>query len=282
MKFNTQQLVQDLCWVVNSPSLLYSAKDTGPKLTPNDVDQDELSRHFSQVRPFRVGQYFELLIEYWLRYHQQVEIVEQQKQLFANRQTVGELDFLFHDSSGDLVHLEAAVKFYLHFAGEHRSGSHYLGPNSRDHFERKTNRLFGHQLRLGRQFFPEVHRTCSVMKGWIFYHILEQGLSHSPLLLNPDHLHGHWMYESELEWFQQQSIEFRYTVSQKPFWLTAAWDDSEPSLISKSDNIIDFAEKHFSEQKRPLLVNRWIQNGYSWSVVDRLFIVANSWPHRPR
>lgn len=278
MKFNTQHLVQDLCWVVNSPSLLYSAKDTGPKLTPNDVDQDELSRHFSQVRPFRVGQYFELLIEYWLRYHQQVEIVEQQKQLFANGQTVGEIDFLFHDSSGDLVHLEAAVKFYLHYAGEHRSGSHYLGPNSRDHFERKTNRLFGHQLRLGRQFFPEVHRTCSVMKGWIFYHILEQGLSHSPLLLNPDHLHGHWMYESELEWFQQQSAQFKYSVSNKPFWLTSYLDKENLSSILSNHEFIDLTKNHFSVQERPLLVNQWEENEHGLVAVDRLFVVTNSWP----
>ena len=70
--------------------------------------------------------------------------------------TLGEFDCLYRcRKSGDIVHLELAVKFYL-YTGSGNSGTgddraDWLGPGRRDRLDRKLDHLAMHQTRLAGQ-----------------------------------------------------------------------------------------------------------------------------------
>ena len=59
--------------------------------------------------------------------------------------TLGELDYLLRDLVSErTIHLELAVKFYL--AVETESGLRLPGPDARDHYFRKLEKMRSHQL----------------------------------------------------------------------------------------------------------------------------------------
>lgn len=124
-----------------------------------------------------MGRSFGSLIEFWLRDYEQLEIVAQQKQIFLGTGTLGEIDFLYQIPQQQLIHLETAIKFYLHFPEEHTSGSHFIRPNSSDHFEGKINKLLGEQLPRGSEQFPEIKSAEAFIKGELFTILQQPDLS---------------------------------------------------------------------------------------------------------
>lgn len=98
----------------------------------------------------------------------------------AEGQTIGELDYLLRDQSGQALHLELAVKFYL--AIEERDGSwRYPGPNATDNWQRKLERLKTHQLALSQtpeakellksEFDIDEIKARQLIYGCLFFHV---------------------------------------------------------------------------------------------------------------
>lgn len=90
--------------------------------------------------------------------------------------TVGELDFLLRDLSNDgqLIHLELATKFYLAVpAGEGEGNGLALpGPDARDNYFRKIERLREHQLVLAhkhRADLPAEYRDQNIVARQLIY-----------------------------------------------------------------------------------------------------------------
>ena len=101
------QATLDLCWAVNSPSLVNGA-DVAPTpgIAVDEIDQEHLASFLSEQKPgHQVGRYFEQLIHYWLRHIREVEVVATGLPLKDGKITVGEIDFLFRDEFDTLVHL---------------------------------------------------------------------------------------------------------------------------------------------------------------------------------
>lgn len=71
------------------------------------------------------------------------EVVAQNEQIISNKQTLGELDFLLKNTaSGEVSHVELIYKFYLFDPGTGTSErEHLIGPNRRDSFIKKVDRL---------------------------------------------------------------------------------------------------------------------------------------------
>ena len=133
-----------------------------------------------------------------------IELLERNLQIRADiHSTVGELDFLIRDVDGVLTHLELATKFYLAVKTEH--GVTFPGPDSRDNYARKIQRLLSHQLILTGQYkvhLPAAYRDSNVMVkqliyGCLFDHIHETELSF-PEFSNPECRRGKWLHHAEL------------------------------------------------------------------------------------
>ena len=136
--------------------------------------------------------------------------------------TVGELDFLLRDlESGQLIHLELATKFYL--AVEAETGLTLPGPDARDNYFKKLQRLRSHQLQLPSLYqvhFPEAYRhepiiTQQLIYGCLFDHIHAAQLA-TPEFSHPNGRRGRWLTIDELpDHFPPETI---FQIIPKPLW----------------------------------------------------------------
>ncbi len=132
--------------------------------------------------------------------------------------TVGELDFLVRDlTSGQLIHLELATKFYL------AVGDALPGPDARDNYFKKLDRLRSHQLTLVknyRDFLPKEFRdeeivTQQLIYGCLFDHI-DSPTPAAPEFLNPKCRRGKWMHIDDVANFFSDETNFR--IIPKTLW----------------------------------------------------------------
>ena len=133
-----------------------------------------------------------------------IELVEQNLQIQEDiHSTVGELDFLIRDANGTFTHLELAIKFYLAVKTEH--GTVFPGPDARDNYDRKIERLLSHQLTLTERHksnLPPEYRDADIVVkqliyGCLFDHIKSAKLS-APEFSNPECRRGKWLHHAEL------------------------------------------------------------------------------------
>ncbi len=279
----TTQAARDLIWAINSPSLIQSTVEYVPSDWPacieSDFDPAALQTCIDASDQYRVGRYFEDLVHFYLKSVCGFAIVERGLQIQEDGRTVGELDFLYRDNDGVLCHCETAVKFFLHTPDSNDSGSHFIGPNSADNFERKTRRLLDHQLPLSKSRFPEVARREAFVKGRILFHPLAAAPTSLPELLSKDHLKGSWIRESELDLLAAADAEVRYRVARKPHWLAPDLANTSDASLQTAGEIQSLLRIHFSERRTPQLVNVLSIDGEHWHESERIFVVSDQWPH---
>lgn len=209
-----QQAERDLRWLVNCPSLLESPASLDlpdPFLNEGRLDWSPVLRFHESKASYRVGYYVESLIQVWLSATPGIERIQHGIQVRKEKVTLGELDFLFR-KNGELYHLEVALKYYLYSPERTVKGSHFIGPNARDTFERKRDRLIRKQLPFGLSYDPDIHTSRHLVKGMIFYPEGVSGAGEIPENLNPDHARGTWQFAGESA---GEPIRFL----EKPFWL---------------------------------------------------------------
>jgi len=282
--FESQQS-RDLKWAIQSPPLIVDNPDddelAGLKST-TQINEQELAAFLAPYAKFRVGQYFEGLVLYWLEKICHLKIVAQQQQIREGNQTIGEIDFLFEDAAGRLNHWETAVKFYLYYPEHNPTGSHFIGPNAADTFEKKVRRLLEHQLPLGKKHFPEVVRSKAFMKGMIFYHPRATPPTQLPQNMSASHLRGTWIRYSELSWLNDQNENRVFRIMHKPHWLSPEVNTPENKELISFEELKSDLETHFSKTERPLLISVLKCQQSICLEIDRVFIVAESWPQLPK
>ena len=136
--------------------------------------------------------------------------------------TLGELDYLLRDLvSGRTIHLELAVKFYL--AVETESGLRLPGPDARDHYFRKLEKMRSHQLVLMDKFrdlLPNEFRDQEVdvqqlVHGCIFNHVRAARPAQAQFL-NPNGRRGKWLHAEECaDYFGEDAL---LQIIPKPLW----------------------------------------------------------------
>jgi len=136
--------------------------------------------------------------------------------------TLGEMDFMVRDLVSDqLIHLELAVKFYL--AVETENGVLLPGPDARDNYFRKIEKMRSHQLVLAEKFrdlLPEKFRTEEIavqqlVHGCIFNHVNASRPVEAEFL-NPRGRRGKWLHAEECtEYFGGNAL---LEIIPKPLW----------------------------------------------------------------
>ncbi|TYP71627.1 hypothetical protein BD809_10837 [Aquimarina intermedia] len=138
---------------LNTPSLLeYIPNTFDPFLVQQDKipSEEELKKHI-HIHPNEVlGKRVEHFFEYYIKTHSAFELLRSGIQVFKEKQTIGELDFLVKNkATQSFLHIELVYKFYIYdptIAASHETG--WIGPNRKDSYDLKSNKLLKKQLPL--------------------------------------------------------------------------------------------------------------------------------------
>ncbi|MEZ5536962.1 MAG: DUF1853 family protein [Thiolinea sp.] len=204
--------IQDLAWVIQSPPLIsgdikqtnwWTATDCEkeyqaclPALISLDHNPTVLEQKLHHAKSYRLGHYFEALTTFWLETSPNYTLLVKQHPIRDKHTTLGEIDFIIRDNrSGEIIHLEVAVKFYLGHNHLCNMGN-WHGPELKDRLDLKFNRLRQHQTQLSRKYphlMPHAvdSRAC-LLKGRLFY---PPGLKQCTTTFSaPQHLRGYWQH----------------------------------------------------------------------------------------
>lgn len=140
-----------------TPNLWLGAAVYGLKAFDYDLPNHLPLADFQHL-PQRLGKRVEHFVAHELKQLSHIQWLADGLQIQRNKQTIGELDALLQTSSGP-VHLEIVYKFYLYDASVGSTPlEHWIGPNRKDSFVKKLNKLKNKQLPL--LYRPE---TCSYL-----------------------------------------------------------------------------------------------------------------------
>lgn len=220
---------------VNDPTSLaiYNELKSGSLLVGDLPDAPSFDRsHFSRSHPSatlnlnqKLGHLYEEALANLIQTAPKLDLIARSVQIFdATGRTLGELDFLVYDHVAKKhIHLELAVKFYL---GIQLAGDwHFPGPDARDNWHRKLERMRSHQLRLsqtdeakatleGRFNIQEIE-TQQLIYGRLFDPIDNQ---ERPILdnMNTHARRGKWLYLRD--WRRNFDDNAKVTIISKHMW----------------------------------------------------------------
>ncbi|WP_188109539.1 DUF1853 family protein [Pseudohalioglobus sediminis] len=216
--------VRDLAWACFAPPLLHTAQlpctmpvtNCALELTPQrrewllqlDRQPRALLNHLAERASRRLGLYFEALWHFFLLHDSEVELLAHNLPVRGRKQTLGEYDCIyFCQRRQRAVHLELALKFYLHhrtLACAAQAHENWVGPNTRDRLDLKLQRLLQHQILLsttpeGARALEQIGATNPLLeielKGRLFRHI--DSRAPAPQAYNPQLPLQHWCRDNE-------------------------------------------------------------------------------------
>jgi hypothetical protein len=322
-----EQGFRELRWLLTSPPLLDPTSGAYPAAVQafDASEAQAISRWLGEIErapealsafvangsvSLRIGRRAERLIEFFLRQGPTHRLAAANLPLrhtdpHGDCTTVGEIDFLLHDSAGRPWHWELAVKFFLCMAsGEQATPCDFVGPDAAETLDSKLHKLFDRQLRhrppapwdgvawtpaactRGRLFYPHDwrrDRPLPVMAG-----------------LNPDHLHGRWVPRARISELPDAAETVWHQVPRND-WMCPRPADGEGQDLATLCAVIEqphagvgpaaeaspvMPRAAISTQRvhRPMatLVQRSVNpDGSGPCAAELLFVVPVAWPGRP-
>ncbi len=288
--------VRSLAWLLDAPDLLdpQAARWRGRLASMHDVVDDSVDKWLSDldcapqalhdhldVQPFaRLGRYAEKLMSFYLL-HRGV-LVAHGVQVRAEKNTIGEFDFLLR-LNRQLVHWEFATKFYLlESTGAGNDADYFVGPNLADTLGAKMHKIFDRQLRLSehpaaQMLLPEaVMKAQALIKGWLFYQNLGNDNAQSDQIFgtSPSHCRGFWCALNEVVGMQAE----RYAILPRLEWLAPAKLPLAQTM--ESNSIHRHLERYFVDDTMPVMIALMKIDGDHAVETSRGFIVPDDWQTR--
>lgn len=286
-------IVRDLAWAIASPPLLHSEKEAchwyrgdwyenlyislQDWLQRLDEAPQELQERLDSQKDRRLGRYFETLWAFWLEHDPRFEVIAQNLPLRDEGKTLGELDFLVLDkSSGQNLHWEVAVKFYLG-VGDTQQQRNWHGPGKKDRLDRKVEHLRNRQSviyqrsevqELVQAMGYRVDACGVILKGRLFYPYDCEEKSLPPVEANPHHLRSYWLTVSELE--RKNTSTSRYFPLVGYGWMASVGEAHKTPWMGL-DELLEAIKK--GDFRLPLHVSCRLQDGNS----QRFFVVSDHW-----
>lgn len=172
----------------------------------------------------RLGKLVERFVSYELQQNSSIKILAENIQIQQNKLTLGELDCLLLQNEKP-IHLEIIYKFYLYDKSAGTSEIEYwIGPNRRDSFLQKVEKLQNKQLPLlyhkqtkslldkhnlkAKEITQQVY-----FKAQLFVPLNDVGNSFE--LVNNECIVGFYIYQKELQQFE----DCKFYIPRKHTWL---------------------------------------------------------------
>jgi hypothetical protein len=238
-----------------------------PLKQPITQDLPSLSSNF--VMGKRVERFFKWIINQNPDYN----LLAENMQISRNKITLGELDFLVEDLINRRVcHIEMVYKFYVYDPAFSTEMQRWIGPNRRDTFLQKTEKLIEKQFPL--LYKPEteevlnslgvkpkeiLQQTCFKANLFVPKHLEEKQFP----VINNECIAGIWLHFKEFLSAEYHTLQFY--APQKQDW---------PILPQHSENwvnhseIITQIENSFQRKKAPLIWVKKPDNKF-----ERIFVV---------
>lgn len=306
-----QRVVRDLYWACFSEPLMNSGCDTANFKVVNqcfphleqwflalDAAPTPLLKHISLQKSTRIGLYFEMLWEYYLRYAGVAELLAKNRQVRKGKQTIGEYDFVYYCYRRQChIHLETAVKFYMGvpgYCGDNIAGleqrKSWLGPACKDRLDIKYDALLQRQLELSKTKegseslvqldVTDVRRELA-LKGILFYpyDVIE---APAPVDNSVSHGRGIWLHQDQLLQLCSDIAaidEIKWVILERRHWCSPMQTDSLECLLD-DDQLMLWMESYFADSySMPIQIASMIQ-GQLWQESQRYFVVPNGWSDR--
>ncbi|ALP51911.1 hypothetical protein Tel_01475 [Candidatus Tenderia electrophaga] len=235
-----------------------------------------------------LGRYFESLLAFWVRQLPDCELLAQNLIVERLGRHSGEFDLLWRDPAGQMIHWEAAVKFYLRYD---RHELQWLGPNPRDSLRGKLNKLFTRQLHLHRQ--PAARRLLQArfgtaqikprafVKGYLFYpyHGDWRAPQIAPAGVSRTHLRGWWCRHAEMRERVSHSSRFdaRWCVLSRLQRLSPAYRPDTVGSMTAAE-LLNYLDAHFAQHFQAVLIAELDACEQGWCETSRGFVVNPHWP----
>ena len=303
----THQEVRDLAWVMASPSLLAQSQTpyAGEKVSDDwcqqvyqnnldwllqlDDDPTPLQQWLKQNESPLLGIYFESLLAFWIAHLSDSELLARNLVVGEPGLQIGEFDLLFKDKGRDqIIHWEAAVKFYLRY-GE--SDYQWLGPNPRDSLQQKLNKVFNRQLRLSEHaqaqqvLQAELGRAQVIsqafIKGYLFYPYATGWQTSNAISpgVSSQHLRGWWCRHDEMvvRLRQQMDNTRRWLLPPRLEWLAPQVTMNNQALMHDGE-MQEYLSTYFSEHYQASMLVEMKNVDGIWQEISRGFVVDQRWP----
>lgn len=89
-----------------------------------------------------LGKRVEYFLQYYLEQQPQLQVLTHNLQIIQEKQTIGELDFLYYNKKEEQhYHLEQVYKFYIYYPTTGRDLEQWIGPNNKDSLVEKMDKL---------------------------------------------------------------------------------------------------------------------------------------------
>lgn len=235
---------------LSSPLTMVGALDPSKCFDPASLSHLAAPAHTLNFNQ-KLGHLYEEALGHLLQHNTRYELIAQNKQIINDdKQTIGELDYVLLDKQTDFhVHLELAIKFYLIHQQDNQF--RFPGPDARDNYQNKLERLRSHQLLLTRQeptqkslwIDHEIHQIQPqhLIQGIFFDHIHAED-DPSPPSANMFCRRRPWLHCNEIASYRPAMSSAR--VIPKALWICEMTDEIYETLVEvPTDELIELGQQ---------------------------------------
>ncbi|TLF43991.1 DUF1853 family protein [Maribacter aurantiacus] len=232
--------------------------------------------HFTPApipQKIRLGHQMEHVCKQLLDASPAYEVLLYNEPVRQGKQTLGEIDYILRETATEqIIHLELTYKFYIIDPQISEPIHQLMGPNRRDMFFTKMEKIKNEQFGLlhspaGQKTLAEKgiptqnlhHQTC--YKAQLFEPYQSKPINIRPL--NPQCIVGYWLRLEDLRGAEFQAYEFY--IPYKTEWVVAPHEDV--AWMSQYETILE-VNMRLLQQNAPIL---WIKKGPT--TVEKCFVV---------
>ncbi len=279
---------KDLTWLYDAPPLLAETNIMANFDQADHRPHSALSqewRTYPCAPAYRLGKQFEDVVEALIRNSPNAKLLARNLTILDKKRTLGELDYLIQQTGGQVLHLEVAIKFYLHHPQIHGL-SGFIGPGGRDRLDIKQQRLQTHQLPITRKAearqalldsdLPLPTHQATLLTGYLFYPYNTYYTAHWPQIkaLHPNHYKGWWLRHSDIEQLDTQPDSDTYfVILPRHHWIAGLEHQEHLTPLTKTELKHQITEAH-----SPKMIVETREEKGRWRTISRGIIVKDSWP----
>lgn len=205
-----------------------------------------------------LGKRIEHFFEYAIRSSDQYQLIAKNLQIFRDKITIGELDFIIKEVHSQLlIHIELVYKFYLYNPNGKTEIDKWIGPNKKDALPFKLKKLKEHQLPLlSKSETKPILQKLNLTPDKITQQVCFLGNLFIPLklktlsstIINKECIAGYWI---NFEGFTNEQFKpHSFHVPQKKYWMVdpKKCQDWQPYEKIKTEVL-----QQLDQKKSPLL-----------------------------